>query len=85
MTTRVLVVDDDNGMCALLRMELERFGYDVTTVASAPVALERVGAEEFDVVITDLAMPQSAGATRHRAHWTRHPRSRHQRNSCRSV
>ena len=58
---RVLVVDDEQETCDLLKMSLERDGYAVTTSTSAESALELVGAVDFDLVITDLGMPEMGG------------------------
>ena len=62
MTERqILVVDDEQETCDLLEMVLEREGYAVTTSTSAQHALELVGAQDFDVVLTDLSMPEMSG------------------------
>jgi DNA-binding NtrC family response regulator len=58
---RVLVVDDEQETCDLLKMVLEREGFSVSTSTSAQAALEMVGAEDFDVVFTDLSMPEMGG------------------------
>jgi len=62
MTDRqILVVDDEQETCDLLQMVLEREGYKVTTSTSAQRALELVGIEDFDLVLTDLSMPEMGG------------------------
>jgi len=60
---RVLLVDDEESLVELGRQMLERLGYQVTGCASSSEALELFQAkpEEFDVVITDQAMPQMTG------------------------
>src|SRR5690349_3398146 len=58
---RVLVVDDEQETCDLLKMSLEREGFAVTTCTSAEAALELVGSVDFDVVLTDLSMPEMGG------------------------
>ena len=58
---RVLAVDDEQETCDLLKMSLEREGYVVTTSTSAEQALELVGSVDFDLVITDLSMPEMGG------------------------
>ena len=58
---RILVVDDEQETCDLLQMVLEREGYKVTTSTSAQHALELVGTEDFDLVLTDLSMPEMGG------------------------
>jgi two-component system response regulator HydG len=61
MTHHVLAVDDEQETCDLLKLTLEREGFQVTTCTSAEAALELVGAVDFDVVITDLSMPEMGG------------------------
>jgi two-component system response regulator HydG len=61
MTPQVLAVDDEQETCDLLKMSLEREGFVVTTSTSAEHALELVGTMDFDLVITDLSMPEMGG------------------------
>ena len=56
MSGRVLVVDDDPAMCAMLAAHLGRRGYDVTTREVAGEAFELLRSSDFDAVITDLQM-----------------------------
>src|SRR6188472_2609712 len=58
---RVLAVDDEQETCDLLKMSLEREGFAVTTCTSAEAALELVGVQDFDLVLTDLSMPEMGG------------------------
>jgi DNA-binding NtrC family response regulator len=58
-TARVLVVDDLEGMRALLEEVLGFYGYEVLTAASVPEAeaiRQRLGWEGVDLVITDLRL-----------------------------
>ncbi len=54
---RILVVDDDLSMREFLKILLERSGYSVTVAASGEEALERLGKDQPDLVMTDLNMP----------------------------
>ncbi len=54
--TRVLVVDDDELICQLLTRSLQRRGYCVESETSPHAALERLAAEDFDVVLSDVNM-----------------------------
>jgi DNA-binding response OmpR family regulator len=54
---RVLLVDDDGAVRAMMSQGLERKGFEVVTAASVNEALRRIIAESFDVLITDLHMP----------------------------
>ena len=57
----VLVIDDEESMCDFLRIMLEREGFTVQTETSAKSALELVEGKRFDVVITDIRMPETSG------------------------
>jgi len=59
----VLVVDDEQGVLALVRNALENYGYQVTTAASGPEAIARfaVTPAAYALVITDFAMPLMDG------------------------
>ncbi|MBX3188310.1 MAG: sigma-54-dependent Fis family transcriptional regulator [Labilithrix sp.] len=57
----LLVVDDERDTCELLEMALSRQGMQVTTSTTASDALEMIAARDFDVVLTDLSMPQVSG------------------------
>jgi len=61
MKGQVLVVDDEQETCDLLEMALVRHGFKVTTSSNAQRALELVAAQDFDVVLTDLSMPEMSG------------------------
>jgi DNA-binding response OmpR family regulator len=54
---RVLLVDDDAGVRAMMNQGLERKGFEVVAAASVTEALKRIASESFDVLITDLHMP----------------------------
>lgn len=54
--SRVLVVEDKVNMLKLCR-DILREGFDVETASNGQMALERLGAAQFDVVLTDVRMP----------------------------
>jgi DNA-binding response OmpR family regulator len=54
---RVLLVDDDDAVLAMMNATLEHKGFDVVAVASVTEALRHIATESFDVLITDLHMP----------------------------
>jgi CheY-like chemotaxis protein len=60
-TERVLVVDDQNEIRDLVRDVLQGAGYVVTMARDGAEALERIQAQAFDLVITDLGMPGISG------------------------
>lgn len=58
---RILVVDDEPTICDLVRIRLEKNGYEVITALSGAEALDIAGKEELDLVILDIMMPQMDG------------------------
>jgi len=58
---RILVVDDERANRVTLERILTREGWEVVHAEDGRVALERVRADVFDVVLTDLKMPGMSG------------------------
>jgi DNA-binding NtrC family response regulator len=58
---RILVVDDEEGMCEFLRYLLEGEGYGVELAHSATEALTKIEQEPFHLVLTDIKMPGMDG------------------------
>ena len=56
MTRRILLVDDELAILLTLKAILEMNGFEVVTAASSAEAKLRLGAETYDLVITDLKM-----------------------------
>mgnify|MGYP003407080156 CR=1 FL=1 len=62
MDARVLVVDDEAGLREMLQLLFTRAGYRVSVANGESTAVALLaGAEPFDVVVTDLAMPDGSG------------------------
>jgi two-component system, OmpR family, KDP operon response regulator KdpE len=59
--SRVLVAEDEPAIRKVVRDAFEREGHEVTAVIDGREALERFGEEDFDLVVTDLAMPNLGG------------------------
>jgi two-component system, cell cycle sensor histidine kinase and response regulator CckA len=60
---RVLLVDDDPQVLAVLTDMLESLGQHVTAASNAQTARAALTADQFDLLITDLAMPDTDGLT----------------------
>jgi DNA-binding response OmpR family regulator len=60
---RILVVEDEPQLRSLLRLYLEREGYEVTDAGDGPAALAAVGDADFDLVVLDLMLPGMQGET----------------------
>ena len=58
---RLLVVDDDTDLLRLLAMRLQATGYDVATADSVAAARSRLGVERFDLVVSDVRLPDGDG------------------------
>ena len=60
---RILFVDDEQNLAAVTEKVLTRIGYQVTRFSRSIEALEhfRAHPDDFDLVITDLAMPGMSG------------------------
>lgn len=58
---RILVVDDEAGMCRLLQAVLGDAGYKVTAHQKPEDALRAFDREPFDLVISDVSMPKLTG------------------------
>ena len=63
MKQRILVVDDEGEMRSLLAHILKGEGYRVATAEDGVAALKVLKAEHFDILITDIRMPQMDGVT----------------------
>lgn len=61
MSGRILLVDDEPIAVKNLAYALTKAGYDVTTCASGQAGLNALQTQTFDVVLTDLRMPQVDG------------------------
>lgn len=58
--SHILVVDDEQDLCEILKFNLETEGYNVETANSAEEALE-MGIEKFDLLLLDVMMGGMSG------------------------
>ena len=58
---RILLVEDDREMLELVREHLEGEGHTVTPAGLGAEAIARLKAEPFDIVLTDLRLPDADG------------------------
>lgn len=61
MGKKILVVDDDKLILMTLKRLLIREGYQVTIALSGQWALKKVEDDGFDLIISDIKMPQMDG------------------------
>jgi len=57
----VLVVDDVPDVTEMIELLLKHAGYDVATAGSAKAALQMARKQHFDLVISDIGMPEMNG------------------------
>ena len=58
---KVLVVDDEQLVRWFLERALMKWGHDVVSVSNAREALDQISHGNFDVLFTDLRMPEESG------------------------
>jgi two-component system cell cycle response regulator DivK len=58
---RILIVDDEPDALFILRHVLTKAGYDVIPAYGGADALRKVQRQNFDLIVTDLAMPDVSG------------------------
>jgi signal transduction histidine kinase len=58
---RVLLVDDHYDTCIGMKRMLERRGYEIAVAHSAEQAVEKVRTENFDLLISDIGLPDRSG------------------------
>jgi DNA-binding NtrC family response regulator len=58
---KILVVDDERGLCAGIQEALQREGYIVNAANDGPTALKMIGERLYNLVVTDMKMPEMSG------------------------
>jgi DNA-binding NtrC family response regulator len=58
---KILVVDDERGLCAGIQEALRREGYRVDAANDGRAALKLIGAGLYNLVLTDMKMPEMNG------------------------
>lgn len=59
--SRILMVEDDLEITALLEQYLPRYGLELFSVSLPSVALEKLSVEQYDLVLLDLGLPEMDG------------------------
>jgi len=60
---KILVVDDIVENCDILKIRMEKVGYDVDTETDSNMALDRLKKSNYDLVLLDINMPGTSGIT----------------------
>ena len=58
---KILVVDDNEDLCEMLKDILEMEDFEVAIALDGPQALEQATEQDFDVVLMDIKMPKMDG------------------------
>lgn len=60
LTERILIVDDEETLCEVLKLNLENEGYDVDTALSAEEALQK-DMKQYSLILLDIMMGEISG------------------------
>ena len=71
--TRVLVVEDQPTLAQIIAEVLEADGHEVETAANGLLALDKIEARPYDLIISDLRMPELDGVGLYREIKRRQP------------
>ena len=61
MNQIILIVEDNVVLSQLQKKWLERSGYDVVTTMNEPIARKLMGCQEFDLILSDIRLPEGSG------------------------
>lgn len=61
--SKILIVEDDVAFCTMLKTFLQKKDYEVSTAFSGNEAIPKIKQEVFDIVLTDVRLPDNDGIT----------------------
>lgn len=61
ISAHILIVEDDELNCELLKRRLENDGHTISTVSTGTAALESIKSQKFDLVLLDIMLPDING------------------------
>jgi two-component system NtrC family sensor kinase len=73
---RLLIVDDEPGIVDVLRRALDEKGFQTESACNGAEALSRLASKEYDLIISDICMPEMNGEKLHAAISERYPHLR---------
>lgn len=59
---KILIVDDEVNSTILLKKVLQKKGYNADTLNNSAEAFEKIKTEDYDIIISDLQMPEFSGS-----------------------
>lgn len=63
MAKRILLVEDEESLQEVIKLNLELEGFSVVAASNGKIALEEFGSKKFDLVILDVMLPEVDGFT----------------------
>jgi len=72
-TRRLLIVDDEPGIVDVLKRALDEKGFQTESACNGAEALSRLASSEYDLIISDICMPEMSGEKLHAAISERYP------------
>jgi PAS domain S-box-containing protein len=70
---RLLIVDDEPGIVDVLAEALNGIGYQADTASNGAEALKQIASQDYDLIISDLCMPEMTGEELYAAISQHHP------------
>lgn len=70
---KILVVEDEPTICRICSRTLTMEGFEVSIAANGSIAEKMLGEKEYDLIITDVKMPEMDGKQLYRAIEEKHP------------
>jgi DNA-binding response OmpR family regulator len=58
---KILLIDDDLQMLNIVSLYLKKDGHEITTATNGNEGIKLLGSQQFDLVITDVLMPERDG------------------------
>jgi len=58
---QALIVDDSKTMCEMVSVKLKEMGFETVVAFDGNQAIEKVESQKFDIIITDINMPNMDG------------------------
>ena len=61
MSDRILVIDDDENVCDLVRIALEAEGFPVDAALDGEEGMKKIEAGDYAVILLDIMLPEKDG------------------------
>lgn len=74
LQSRILLVDDEQDILDILARALGIVGYNVDTACNGQLALDKVSAQDYDLIVTNIRMPVMGGEALYRELCSSYPR-----------